>query len=99
MILYNITFAIEKNIEDEWRQWIKDQHIPRVMAYQLFSDYRFYKVLSTEPGDNPSYCLQYFVPAITDFQFYLEKYASEVMKHLDQYRGQYAAFQTILEEQ
>lgn len=98
MILYNITFGIEKSIEGEWKEWMKTKHIPNMMGTQLFSEYRFFKVLSGEEGDNPSYCIQYLIPTIEEFQQYLDQFSGIMMKDLDKYKGEYAAFQTLLEE-
>ena len=35
MILYNVTIAIDNNIENEWKKWMSEVHIPDVIATLL----------------------------------------------------------------
>lgn len=44
MIVYNVTLAIEPNIEDEFMQWLKEVHIPEVMDTGLFVSSEIFKV-------------------------------------------------------
>src|SRR5690349_8057948 len=45
MLLYNVTVGIDKVLEAEWLIWMRDQHIPAVMATGYFKEYKMYKVL------------------------------------------------------
>ena len=99
MLLYNVTIGIDREIEAEWIRWMKAVHIPNVMASQIFTDYKFFKVLSAEDSDNPSYCIQYYVPTIEQFNVYLSQYAQPLMEeHRNKFSQQHAAYQTLLEE-
>lgn len=99
MILYNVTYGIDKEIEPEWIQWMKEVHIPAVLATGLFEGYRFYKVLTHEEESSSSYCIQYFTPAIEQFNLYLEKFASSLIEeHRERFKDRHVAFNTLLEE-
>ena len=32
MIVYNVTVSVDENITSDWLAWMKDEHIPEVMA-------------------------------------------------------------------
>lgn len=51
MILYNVTVAIDKKVEKQWVEWMKEVHIPEVMETNQFVENKFFKVLNT---DDPS---------------------------------------------
>ena len=38
MIIYNVTVSIDKEIEKQWLDWMKNTHIPDVMNTALFLD-------------------------------------------------------------
>jgi hypothetical protein len=59
MIVYNVTFSVDKEIAEEWLSWMKDKHIPGVLEAGLFDDYRFLKVLSHEDDHTFSYAVQF----------------------------------------
>jgi len=99
MILYNVTYGIDKEIESEWLLWMKSSYIPGILHTGLFSGYRIYKVLSHEDEVSSSYCVQYFVETIEQFNRYLENFASAFIDELKQrYKDRHVAFNTLLEE-
>jgi len=99
MLLYNITIAIDAPIEQEWKEWMCQSHIPQVMSTGLFIDYRFYKVLTHDDPASVSYCVQYFVETIENFNQYLQQHAPAFMEQQRQrYPDRHAAFQTLLEQ-
>ena len=99
MILYNVTVAIDKKVENEWLIWMKNVHIPEVMETNLFKDYRFLKVLNTEDPESSSYSVQYFAESMKNLQLYMAAFAPELQqKALLRYPNQMAAFRTLLEE-
>lgn len=59
MIVYNVTFSVDKEISEEWLSWMKDVHIPAVIEAGLFDDYKFLKVLSHEDDNTFSYAVQF----------------------------------------
>ncbi|MEO8589060.1 MAG: DUF4286 family protein, partial [Flavobacteriales bacterium] len=46
MILYNVTINIDLDVEREWLVWMKETHIPEVMATGLFLESRMFRVLA-----------------------------------------------------
>ncbi|PWJ36116.1 DUF4286 family protein [Sediminitomix flava] len=100
MVVYNVTVSIEKSVVEEWKKWMKDEHIPDVLATGLFSSARFLKMLSEVEG-NPgeTYAIQYNCESMDHLTLYQEKYAAVLQKdHSDRFGGKYHAFRTVLED-
>jgi hypothetical protein len=99
MLLYNITFGIDKDIEPVWIKWILENHIPKVMDTGLFVNYRMYKVLHDEEEGTISYSIQYFAHTIEEVKQYIELYAPAIVEeHRRRFFNKHVAFQTLLEE-
>ena len=99
MILYNVTVGIDRAVEKEWIDWMKNEHIPEVMNLGIFKDFKFYKVLSHDDEANVSYCIQYFTPTIQEFNKYLSDFAPGLVeKHKKRFADKHVAFRTLLEE-
>ena len=98
MILYNVTVGIDQSVEQEWLQWMKNEHIPKVMSTGYFLEFKIFKVLSQQEGDNPSYSIQYFTSSIDNIDQYLQKEAPALQQeHMQRYMNKHVAFRTLLE--
>lgn len=98
MILYNVTVAIDKQVETEWIKWMKSVHIPEVMATGQFDHYKFFKVMNTEDPESSSYSIQYFSDNMNQIKMYMAAFAPELQhKALQKFPNQMAAFRTLLE--
>lgn len=99
MFLYNVTVGIDKDVEQEWLQWMKAEHIPQVMKTGMFVDFKMYKVLQDDEGENVSYSVQYFAQTINHVNFYFEKFAPSLLETLRaRFQNKHVAFMTLLEE-
>lgn len=99
MLLYNVTVGVDKEIEQEWLQYIREKHIRNVMDTGLFLDSKIYKVLHDQNEDTISYSIQYFARSIEDIQQYLEVFAPVLIEeHRKKFLNRHVAFQTLLEE-
>lgn len=98
MILYNVTVAIDKQVEEEWKKWMADEHIPEVMATGLFTEHRFFKVLNTQDPQASSYSIQYLAKSMNEIQQYMAEHAKGLQeKHLMKFTERFAAFRTLLQ--
>ena len=99
MLLYNVTIGIDKDVEEEWIEWIRTNHIPKVMNTGLFVDSRMYKILHDEDDGTVSYSIQYFSKNINSVTEYLQKFAPAIIEeHRSQFKDKHVVFQTLLEE-
>lgn len=98
MLLYNVTLTIDLDVHEDWLQWMKETHIPDVMATQMFLSYRLNKMIGHEHDDAEIYTVQYLVKDMLHLKHYNENFAPELQaKVKDRYDGKYVAFRTVME--
>ncbi len=99
MILYNVTVGIDKEVEQDWLDWMRNEHIPKVLNTGAFSSYKMYKVLSHEDEETISYSVQYFSDQLLKVDQYFKIHASILSEELrKRYENRHVAFQTVLQE-
>lgn len=97
MILYNVTINIDEEVHDEWLEWMKEIHIPDVLATGLFIENKICRIHAEEKGGK-AYSIQYISKSMEDYQLYEKEYAPALQKdHTKKYNGKFAAFRTLLE--
>lgn len=99
MLVYNVTLNVEASIETEWLQWMKEVHLPEVMATGKFKTFRMYKIRNHEPDDKSiNYCVQYDAESEANYLSYINEFAPALKeKTLKKYGEQVLAFRTILD--
>lgn len=96
MLLYNVTVSIDEAIQEDWLKWMKEVHIPDVMATGCFIESRILRVQGEEQG-GVTYAISYLSPSEEKYNEYQERYAPTLQKeHTERYEGRFAAFRTIL---
>ena len=99
MLLYNITVGIDKEIEAEWTEWIKNVYIAFVMKTGLFTEYKLYKVLTHDDETSVSYSIQFMATSIENVVLYLEKFAPVIVEEQrEKFKDRHVVFNTLLEE-
>ncbi len=97
MILYSVTVSVEPAIHDDWVAWMRDVHIPEVMATGCFSENRMLKVLSTQAPGELTYSIQYTCSDMKTYERYRDEYAPALQQaHTERYRDRFVAFRTLL---
>ncbi|MEQ6121362.1 DUF4286 family protein [Reichenbachiella sp. MALMAid0571] len=97
MILYNVTVNIDKEVENEWLQWMKQIHIPNVLKTGMFVDHKMYKIMADDP-QGTSYSIQYFADSMEKLNKYQSEFASALQAETIQNYGRHlVAFRTVLE--
>jgi hypothetical protein len=97
MYIYNVTINIEEKAHLSWLQWMKDTHIPDMLATGKFFEAKMCKVLVEEDMGGVTYSVQYR----TDSKETLERYYKEDADRLRhetnlRFAGQFVAFRTEL---
>jgi hypothetical protein len=99
MLLYNVTIGIDKEIEQEWLVWMKEQYLPVVMKTEMFTDWKMYKVLHDQDEGSVSYSVQYFAADIQEVVQFVEQFEPELNKAFqNRFKDRHVAFRTLLEE-
>ena len=98
MLLYNVTVKVELDIENEWLLWMKQIHIPEVLATGLFVKNQLLRLISQDQEDGQTYAVQYFCESSELLDEYLKNYAPDLQqKTRDLYPNKFVAFRTVLE--
>lgn len=97
MIIYNVTISVDEHIAEEWLQWMKDKHIPDVMATGLFVEYRMLRVVTGEHSAH-TFAVQYTLESHAHLNQYQHEHAPALQKEFgDKYGDKAVAFRTVLE--
>ena len=98
MVLYNITFNIEPEIQDEWLAWIKGEYFPFALDTGLFLDVKMYRLLNETENQGLTYAVQFFSDSLKKVNMYLENYAPKIVeRHNEAFKYKHVSFMTILE--
>ena len=100
MILYNVTINVDDQVHDEWLDWMVNEHIPMVMATDMFINHKMFRILSRfQDETGTSYSIQYFAETMADYEIYKEVYAPALQQEtLNKFGERCVAFRTLLEE-
>jgi hypothetical protein len=99
MILYNVTCNVENPMSKEWLDWMKNVHIPEVMATGCFVEYKILRLLNHDSDDQGvNYAIQY----TCDSEATLERYRAEfgpvlMAKTWERYGERVIAYRSVLE--
>lgn len=97
MIIYSVTVKIDKKVESEWLNYMKNQHIGDVMATGCFKEYKFAKLLMEDP-DGTNYSIQYLCESLEVLQGYQSNHAPALQQeHTEKFKDQFVAFRSLLE--
>jgi hypothetical protein len=98
MILYNVTVNIEKDAESDWVIWMKEIHIPDVLATGMFIENKFYKILHDSEDGSVNYSVQYFTDSMEKIMEYQNTFAPKLQNDVKEKFGEkFVVFRTLLE--
>jgi hypothetical protein len=98
MILYNVTVNIEKDSETDWVIWMKETHIPDVLATGMFMENKFYKILHDSEDGSVNYSVQYFTDSMDKIKEYQKTFALKLQNDVKEKFGEkFVVFRTLLE--
>jgi hypothetical protein len=98
MILYNVTVSIENTVAADWLKWMKEVHIPEVMATTYFVKNQVARVMEDEEHGGTTYAIQYYARNMEDLMEYQRNHAPALQaKHSERYKDRFVAFRTVLE--
>lgn len=98
MIIYNVTINIDDSVHDEWLQWMKEQHIPDMLATKKFTAAKMSRVLIEEEMGGKTYSVQYETKDKNTLNLYYKEDADIMLsKGLRLFADKFVAFRTELE--
>jgi hypothetical protein len=98
MFLYNVTVKVAHPISSQWLEWIKNEHVPEVLATGCFINANILRILDIDDSEGPSYAIQYFAENRAAYDRYIELYANDMrQKSFNKWGDQFIAFRSIME--
>ena len=97
MILYNVTSSLDPGIADEWLAYMRDTHMPEVLATGCFIKSQLCRLLNEE-DDGITYAAQYYSIGLEQLEAYQTHFAPALRADMEKrFAGKYASFRTVLE--
>jgi hypothetical protein len=98
MIIYNVTIKADHTIADAWLQWMKEEHIPEVIATGCFAHALVLRLLEVDETDGLTYAVQYHAESKDKYNRYIQDYAVDMRKKgLDKWGDKFIAFRSVME--
>lgn len=96
MIIFNDTVIVDEAVHENWLTWVKQNHIPAVMATGYFNSYKILSVIDS-PNEGVTYCVQYYADDIENFnQFYNKHFHQLQAIHNEEFENQFVIFNTLM---
>jgi len=98
MYIYSVTVNIEKNVEKEWLDWMRNTHIPAVLKTGKFSKALMSQVMIEEEMGGVTYSVQYTTDSPETLHAYQREDAQRLQQETERkFAGKYVAFRTELQ--
>ncbi len=97
MYIYNVTTNIEESVHEEWLIWMKETHIPDVLATGKFLNAKMCKVLVEEDMGGITYSVQFTTIDKVTLKRYYEEDAPRLRQDAAKlFAGKFVSFRTEL---
>ena len=97
MYIYNVTTNIDKSIQTDWLKWMKEKHIPDMLATGKFSNAKMSQVLIDEEMGGTTYSVQYTTDSLETLHEYYNENAQKLRNEsMMLFKDKFVAFRTEL---
>lgn len=97
-IIYNVTCQVTHAIADKWLQWMKEEHIPDIIATGCFTHAIILRLLEVDETAGLTYAVQYSSESKALYNHYIEQFAGEMRKKVfEKWGDQFIAFRSVLQ--
>ena len=98
MYIYNVTVNIDELVHDKWVKWMKEKHIPDMLATGKFSKALMSKVIIEEDLGGITYSIQYTTKSKETLEKYYKEDAKTLRKEAQKlFPNKFVAFRTELQ--
>lgn len=98
MIVYNVTTKVTTAIQQQWLQWIKEEHIPDIISTGCFTHATVLQLMEVDDSEGPTFAVQYFAESKALYNNYIEKHAAAMrQKAFDKWGNQFIAFRSLMQ--
>lgn len=97
MYIYNVTTNIEESAHDQWLNWMKETHIPDVLATGKFLNAKMCEVLVEEDMGGITYSVQFTTVDKATLERYYKEDAPRLRADASKFfAGKFVSFRTEL---
>ncbi len=98
MFIYNVTIKVQEVIHEDWLQWLKDEHVPEVLATGCFTNATIVKLLELDDSEGPTYAIQYVAESKVLYNQYIENFSGILrQKSFDKWGNQFMGFRSLMQ--
>lgn len=98
MIIYNVTMQVDWSVHEDWLKWLKETHVPEVIATGMFTHHRIVHLLEVEEADGPTYAVQFFTQSLGNYYYYINHHAEAFQQQTSAVWGdKFVSFSTVME--
>ena len=98
MVIYNVTTHVESSIEESWLNWMKEKHIPEMLATKKFKTAKIFKIINENDKGGISYAAQYQCDNKITLEQYLNDFAAKLREDsVNKFGDRILSFRTELE--
>lgn len=98
MLIYNVTINIDDSVHEEWLKWMKNKHIPDMLATKKFVEAKMCRVMIEEENGGTTYSIQYKTQNRETLERYYEEDAPKMRSEGNKlFPNKFVAFRTELE--
>ena len=91
-VVYSVTLQVDEAVASEWVEWMRDVHIPEVMATGCFEAWEMRRCLEPVDAGGPAYEIRYLCASLEHYRHYQEAHASALQAaHSERYGGRVKA--------
>lgn len=97
MYIYNVTVNIDESVQEEWLRWMREIHIPEMLATGKFSKALMTRVMVEEDMGGLTFSIQYTTDSKQTLeQFYTEDEERLLCRSTELFGGKFVTFRTEL---
>ena len=95
-VLYNVTVGINPTKIEEWKRFMREEHLPKIFASNCFESYRMGRIVD-EQADSTTIAVQYIAHSMEDLIKYRAEHALELQReHMSKFGSDAVAYRSVL---
>lgn len=96
-VLYNVTVGINPAKIEEWKRFMREEHLPKIFASDCFASFRMCRIID-EQTDSTTLAVQYVAHSLEHLKKYNTIYAPQLQKeHLEKFGNDAVAYRSVLD--
>ena len=97
-VIYNVTIKVEHSIAREWLEWLKNEHVPGMIATGCFTSATILHLLESHDNEGNTYAVQYHAASKEKYNEYINRFSVEMrQKGLEKWGDRFIAFRTVMQ--